>query len=104
MNAVNAHMRQNEHDIRLTHVAVVPTTFHARFSATAREYSYRICTHPREGRTVFDQLFEQDRCWSIDAPLDLPAMQVRRWSLVFAMHPTALTRADIIVCTAPGCR
>jgi len=48
---------------------LVDGNFHARFSATARHYVYRILNRP------YHSVINLDRVWWISLPLDLPAMQ-----------------------------
>jgi tRNA pseudouridine38-40 synthase len=64
--ALNAHLPRA---IRVTDVTTVPDDFHARFSALAKTYEYRIWN----GRTV--PPFVRQYTWHIIEPLDLAAMQ-----------------------------
>jgi tRNA pseudouridine38-40 synthase len=64
--ALNAHLPKT---IRVTEVSTVPDDFHARFSAIAKSYEYRIWN----GRTV--PPFVRQYTWHIIEPLDLAVMQ-----------------------------
>ncbi len=66
VRALNAHLPEA---IRVTELTTVPDGFHARFSATAKTYEYRIWN----GRTV--PPFIRQYVWHIIEPLDLPRMQ-----------------------------
>jgi tRNA pseudouridine38-40 synthase len=66
VRALNAHLPEA---IRVTELTTVPDGFHARFSATAKTYEYRIWN----GRTV--PPFIRQYAWHIIEPLDLPLMQ-----------------------------
>lgn len=48
---------------------LVDNNFHARFSATARHYVYRILNRP------YPSVIDYDRVWWISVPLDISAMQ-----------------------------
>jgi len=65
-NAVNHHLKPAK--IAILDVAEAEPGFHARFSATARSYLYRIAN--RRSPLTFDH----DRAWQIVYPLDVPAM------------------------------
>ncbi len=54
-------------DVVVNRISPVAPDFHARYSAVARSYEYRITTE----RTPF----ERDRVWQVAAPLDLSAME-----------------------------
>lgn len=56
-------------DIRVLDATVVPGTFHARFSARAKTYQYRLMN----GGVVSP--FERPYVWAVAPPLDVPAMQ-----------------------------
>lgn len=66
VRALNAHLPDS---IRVTELTTVPDGFHARFSATAKTYEYRIWN----GRTV--PPFIRQYVWHIIEPLDLAPMQ-----------------------------
>lgn len=64
--AINAHLPA---DIRVNRIQFVDADFHARFSATGKEYRYFIDTSP-----VADP-FQRGYCWHRPQPLDLAAMR-----------------------------
>jgi tRNA pseudouridine38-40 synthase len=66
VRALNANLPEA---IRVTELTTVPDGFHARFSATAKTYEYRIWN----GRTV--PPFIRQYAWHIIEPLGLPLMQ-----------------------------
>jgi len=66
VRALNAHLPKA---IRVTELTTVPDDFHARFSATAKTYEYRIWN----GRTV--PPFIRQYAWHVIEPLDLALMQ-----------------------------
>jgi tRNA pseudouridine38-40 synthase len=66
VRALNAHLPES---IRITELTTVPDEFHARFSATAKSYEYRIWN----GRTV--PPFIRQYAWHVIEPLDLATMQ-----------------------------
>ena len=66
VRALNAHLPKA---IRVTELTTVPDEFHARFSATAKTYEYRIWN----GRTM--PPFLRQYAWHVIEPLDLPPMQ-----------------------------
>jgi tRNA pseudouridine38-40 synthase len=66
VRALNAHLPKA---IRVTELTTVPDDFHARFSATAKTYEYRIWN----GRTM--PPFLRQYAWHVIEPLDLPRMQ-----------------------------
>jgi tRNA pseudouridine38-40 synthase len=66
VRALNAHLPDA---IRVTELTTVPDAFHARFSATAKTYEYRIWN----GRTV--PPFIRQYAWHVIEPLSLPLMQ-----------------------------
>ena len=66
VRALNAHLPEA---IRVTELTTVPDSFHARFSATAKTYEYRIWN----GRTV--PPFIRQYAWHIIEPLNLALMQ-----------------------------
>ncbi|HMC76556.1 MAG TPA: tRNA pseudouridine(38-40) synthase TruA [Vicinamibacterales bacterium] len=66
VRALNAHLPDA---IRVTELTTVPDAFHARFSATAKTYEYRIWN----GRTV--PPFVRRYAWHVIEPLNLPPME-----------------------------
>jgi len=66
IRALNAHLPDA---IRVTELTTVPDAFHARFSATAKTYEYRIWN----GRTV--PPFVRRYAWHVIEPLNLPLME-----------------------------
>lgn len=56
-------------DIRVLAAREVPQGFHARYSATRKEYQYRL------HNSAVDDVFARDTSWRLATPLDLPAMQ-----------------------------
>jgi tRNA pseudouridine38-40 synthase len=66
IRALNAHLPDA---IRITELSTVPDAFHARFSATAKTYEYRIWN----GRTV--PPFLRRYAWHVIEPLNLPLME-----------------------------
>lgn len=66
--ALNAWLR-DEGPVSVLEAEPVPDTFHARFSATARHYLYRIA--PRRPELAL----ERGRVWRVPYPLDLQALQ-----------------------------
>ncbi|HUN50757.1 MAG TPA: tRNA pseudouridine synthase A, partial [Candidatus Sulfotelmatobacter sp.] len=67
MNAVNFHLRPAAIAVRTA--ALAAADFHARFSATARHYRYRIVNRPSP------LVLDRDRAWQVVPPLDAAAMQ-----------------------------
>lgn len=70
-DGLNFHLRRSSEDgaaICVTAAAAVHPDFHARFSATQREYLYRIVN--RRAHLVFDR----HRAWLVPQPLDATAM------------------------------
>jgi tRNA pseudouridine38-40 synthase len=65
-NALNAHLVPEP--IAVLDAAVAPEGFHARFSAKARHYLYRILARPAP------PALEQGRAWHVKKPLDAEAM------------------------------
>ena len=66
IRALNAHLPDA---IRISELITVPDSFHARFSATAKTYEYRIWN----GRTV--PPFIRQYAWHVIEALNLPLMQ-----------------------------
>jgi tRNA pseudouridine38-40 synthase len=65
-DALNAHLRPQP--VAVISAERVAADFHARFSATARHYCYRIVNRRA------DLALERDRAWRIGKPLDADAM------------------------------
>ena len=74
MEALNAHLRPDP--VAVTHCAIVPDDWHARFSCTGRSYVYRIANR-RAPLTL-----EKDRLWLVPQDLDAPAMHRAAQALV----------------------
>ena len=73
-DALNAHLRP--HPIAVLAAERAAADFHARFSATARHYRYRIVNRRA------DLALERDRAWRIAKPLDAGAMHAAAQALV----------------------
>ena len=73
-DAINFHLRPAA--VSVLEAALAPPEFHARFSATARHYRYRIVNR-RAPLAV-----ERGRAWWVPAPLDAAAMQAAAQRLV----------------------
>ena len=82
-------------DISLTWVAGVPGDFHARFSATARSYRYRILN-----RLVRSAL-ARDRAWWVYQPLDAERMHESAQALV-GEHDFSAFRATGCQASSPN--
>lgn len=65
--ATNAHLKS--YKVSLLHVEEVPEDFHARFSATRRQYMYKIIN--RSAKLSLDQGY----AWQVKAPLNTIKMQ-----------------------------
>jgi tRNA pseudouridine38-40 synthase len=63
-------------DVRVLDVAEAPPEFHARFSARAKRYRYRIVNAPVQSP------FERRYAWHVPQPLDLDAMRRAAGGLV----------------------
>jgi tRNA pseudouridine38-40 synthase len=63
-------------DVRVSSVEAAPDGFHARFSARAKTYEYRIITGP------FVSPFEHRYAWHLPYPLDVEGMRRAAGSLV----------------------
>lgn len=66
--AVRLNVPRGVSDVVVRQVRKVPADFDARFSALAREYTYRVCTGPA------DPLRRHDVLWWGEEPLDVAAM------------------------------
>jgi len=88
-NALNHHLRP--HPVAVLDAALVPDDFHARFSATARHYVYRIINR-RAPLTL-----EAGRAWQVPPPLDAEVMHEAAQRLVghhdFTSFGSALCQA-----------
>lgn len=73
-DALNAHVRP--HPVSVLEAEPAPADFHARFSATARHYRYRILNR-RAPPTL-----ERGRVWHVPQPLDASAMHAAAQALV----------------------
>lgn len=71
--AINAHLPR---DIRVLAARCVPPDFHARYSAVAKQYVYRVHNAPVSS-PFFDGL-----CWRVGPPLALPPMQAAAAAVV----------------------
>ena len=72
--ALNFHLKPEP--IAVLDCAIVPATFDARFSATARHYRYRIINRPAH------PALDRDRAWWVPQPLDAGAMSAAAQVLV----------------------
>ncbi len=73
-DAINAHLRPAP--VAVLAAEAVPPDFHARFSATGRDYLYRIANRRAP------LALEADRAWLVQAPLDACAMHAAAQRLV----------------------
>lgn len=64
--AINAHLPR---DIRVLSACLVPEDFHARYSAQAKQYVYRL------HNSAVSSPFFDDLCWRVGFPLQLQPMQ-----------------------------
>ena len=64
--ALNAHLPE---DVRVLEARIVPEDFHARYSAEAKQYVYRLHNSP------VSSPFSDGLCWRVGAPLALEPMQ-----------------------------
>ena len=64
--ALNAHLPA---DVRVLEARIVPEDFHARYSAEAKQYVYRLHNSP------VSSPFSDGLCWRVGAPLALEPMQ-----------------------------
>ena len=92
MEAINHFSKQ--HTVGVTACEIVDSDFHARFSAKARHYVYRIINRP--GRTIIDQ----DRAWWIKHELDIDIMREGAKYLV-GNHDFTSFRAKICQAKTP---
>jgi tRNA pseudouridine38-40 synthase len=73
-DALNAHLRPQP--IAIVEATLPAADFHARFSAIARHYEYRILT--RRAPPTLDR----GRVWHVGRPLDVEAMQQGAWAFI----------------------
>jgi tRNA pseudouridine38-40 synthase len=91
MNALNAHLAAAP--IAILAAARVDDEFHARFSALARHYLYRVLNRPGP------PALEAGRVWHVKAPLDAEAMHAAAQALVGQHDFTTFRDA---ACQAPS--
>jgi len=84
-DALNAHLRPSP--ISVLKAQVVPNQFHARFSAQARSYSYRIINRKAPLTT------ERHFAWHVSTPLDTGSMQLAAQRLI-GKHDFSTFRAS----------
>ncbi|XP_002974164.2 uncharacterized protein LOC9657083 isoform X1 [Selaginella moellendorffii] len=70
VRAVNHFLQRESADVQVVDARFVPPDFHARFRAKERTYYYRILAGSCRA-----SLFERDRAWHVEEPLNLIAMQ-----------------------------
>ena len=91
--ALNAHLPES---IAVQSAAIMPDTFHARYSAKGKLYEYRILNRPE--RPVIDR----HSCWHIYKPLDDSAMSQAALALIgrhdFSSFETQPTENDDPIC------
>jgi tRNA pseudouridine38-40 synthase len=85
-NALNAHLRP--HPIAVLKANRVGEDFHARFSATERQYEYRIVNRRAP------LALERDRAWWLPMALDAPAMHAAAQRLVGRHDFTSFRAAE----------
>jgi tRNA pseudouridine38-40 synthase len=90
--ALNAHLRPAP--VAILAAAPVPDTFHARFSATGRRYTYRILN--RRAPAALDA----HRVWQVPHPLDPAAMRAGAAHLV-GRHDFTTFRAALCQAASP---
>jgi tRNA pseudouridine38-40 synthase len=91
-DALNFHLKPSP--VAVLNAAVAPADFHARFSATARLYLYRIVNR-RAPLAV-----ERGRAWLVGAPLDAEAMHAAAQRLV-GHHDFTSFRAALCQAASP---
>jgi tRNA pseudouridine38-40 synthase len=91
-DAVNFHLKPNP--IAVLGVEIVPEDFHARFSAKARAYRYRICNRRAP------LALERGRVWQVQPPLDAAAMHEAAQRLV-GHHDFTSFRSSICQAASP---
>jgi tRNA pseudouridine38-40 synthase len=72
--AINFHLKPEP--VAVLDCAIVPESFDARFSATARHYRYRILSRPAH------PVLDRDRVWWVPQPLDAAAIRNAGQALV----------------------
>ena len=93
IRALNAHLPKS---IVVRSAALMPDTFHARYSARGKLYEYRILNRPER------PALERDYCWHIHRPLDDAAMNQAGLALIgphdFSSFQTQPTENDNPMC------
>jgi tRNA pseudouridine38-40 synthase len=92
MDAVNFHLKPNP--IAVLAAEIAPEDFHARFSAKARAYRYRILNRRAP------LALERGRAWQVQQPLDEVAMQAAADRLV-GHHDFTSFRSSICQAASP---
>jgi tRNA pseudouridine38-40 synthase len=92
MDAVNFHLKPNP--IAVLAAEIAPEDFHARFSAKARAYRYRILNRRAP------LALERGRAWQVQPPLDEAAMQAAADRLV-GHHDFTSFRSSICQAASP---
>jgi tRNA pseudouridine38-40 synthase len=90
--ALNAHLRPLP--VAVLQAAVVPETFHARFSALERHYLFRLVA--RRSPVTHDK----GLVWRVLSPLDLPAMREGAAHLI-GKHDFTTFRSSLCQATSP---
>ena len=94
IHGMNYHLEPLTSNVVVTQAVQVPDDFHARFSATARTYFYRIVN--RTARLAFDM----HRAWHIPEKLDVPAMHAAA-QLLTGHHDFTSFRSSICQSKSP---
>jgi tRNA pseudouridine38-40 synthase len=81
---LHALRRMSPSDLAITHLAGVADDFHARYSARARRYRYRIIREPDPFRARY--------AWRIDRPLDTGILNLAAAQLLGERDFTALSK------------
>ena len=92
MNAMNAHLASAP--IAVVAAEAAAADFHARFSALARHYLYRVLNRPGP------PALEADRVWHVRAPLDAEAMDAAAKALI-GQHDFTTFRDAACQATSP---
>jgi tRNA pseudouridine38-40 synthase len=90
--ALNHHMKP--HPVSIIHAEIVDENFHARFSATEREYLFRILNRPAR------PALERGHVWWVPQPLDDRAMHAAAQVLV-GKHDFTTFRATMCQAKSP---
>jgi tRNA pseudouridine(38-40) synthase len=85
-NALNFHLDSNTSLLHVRDVALAKQTFDARRSTLGRTYTYRLLV-PRKRGLVIQRasqlsLFQHERAWRMDRPLNIPAMRAAAQELL----------------------